>query len=183
MVEEQHKRLASGLRRMYQRLKNNQLWNGPVLVETDGRPSILDILAELDRIEPSTDDQTESAVSQDECTPKQEQTWKVSSEELLRQEDMDVFEIDQPLQPQELPREVDAFSLVDWDVARVCTPLPIEPVYQGMKFLEQDLGFHRPIRNTGLRDYSARMVEAQAQQGGFAVRAANTVERLHGADG
>lgn len=70
MLEEQQKRMSSGLRKKYKRLKSGGLQQGNLLIETDANPRILDILAELDLIDPQRDDESVTT-SNEETSPKE----------------------------------------------------------------------------------------------------------------
>lgn len=137
------------------------------MVETEGQPSILDILAELNRIDPPTDDECSmSPISEDEAAIQEEEEMPegghIMSFDRAATELMPFEPFSQPFALEPAP---EMFNMIDWDTAKVCTPLAIETLSQ-----ESDMSNMSPIvplSNSGVRNYSIQMMEAQAHQAGL----------------
>lgn len=164
LLEEQQKRMSSGLRRMYKRLKDKGLWEGNVLIETDQSPSIVDILAELDLIEPPEDDESVT-MSDEEMPPKEESTPTFSPKMCISHGDINVTGVDSQAQPRDTPQGTEPLDTIDWDMAMVFTPLPITPSFTQDNYARPDLN---PC-SCSLRDYSNQIFDAQAQQANLGV--------------
>lgn len=170
-MEAQQRRLGAGLQLMYRRLKDAQLWEGPDLVEERGKPSIIDILEVLNELDPLTDDESGISTATESfgsSMSAENFSMPEQSEQGDRSESNETSSVVSG-EPQpacyNAENELDLYNMVNWDTEIACTPWTVEPTFHKSNTPNQEVS--NPVFYTGLRDYSAQMMETQARQAGL----------------